>query len=138
MAYGQEIKTDAFNGQINVNNQFNFKKGWGAELSGFYNSRSIDGQFNISPFGQMSAGISKQVLKGKGSIRVNVRDILYTQVIDGHILYGNVDEHFVQKHDSRSFNISFNYRFGKPMKDAAPARKEGGSGEEQRRVGAGG
>ena len=138
MAYGQEIKTDAFNGQVNFNNQFNFKKGWGAELSGFYNSRSIDGQFNIAPFGQLSTGFSKQVLKGKGSIRVNVRDLLYSQKIDGHILYGNVDEHFVQQHDSRSFNISFNYRFGKPMKDAAPSRNQGGSGDEQRRVGAGG
>ncbi len=134
IAYGNKIETEAFNGQLNVNNQFNFKKGWGAELSGWYNSRNVDGQFDIKPFGQVSIGLSKQVLKGKGSIKMNVRDLFRTQIIDGHIKYGNVDEHFVQSRDSRVFNMTFTYRFGKQFKDAPRKKSEGGASEEQNRV----
>lgn len=133
-AFGREIKTAAMNGQLNINNQFTFEKGWSAELSGFYNSRSVEGQFEIQPFSQVSIGVGKQVLKGKGSIKFNVRDIFFSQIIDGQILYGNVKEHFIQSRDSRVANIAFTYRFGKTFKDA-PSRKKGGAIEEQNRVG---
>jgi outer membrane receptor protein involved in Fe transport len=133
-AFGREIKTAAMNGQLNINNQFTFEKGWSAELSGFYNSKSVEGQFEIQPFSQVSIGVGKQVLKGKGSIKFNVRDIFFSQIIDGQILYGNVKEHFIQSRDSRVANIAFTYRFGKTFKDA-PARKKGGASEEQNRVG---
>jgi iron complex outermembrane receptor protein len=131
-----DFNSDAFSGQANLNNQFKLKKGWAAELSGFYNTKNIEGQFTIAPFGQVSAGISKQVFKTKGSLKLNVRDIFFTQVIKGDIRYGNVREHFVQMHDSRVVNLSFTWRFGKQFKENT-RRSSGGSAEEQRRVGAG-
>jgi len=134
MTLSNPIDTKAFNGQVNVNNQFKFKKGWAAELSGFYNSKSVDGQFTIQPFGQVSAGLSKTVLKDKGSVRLNVRDIFFTQIIDGQILYQNVREHFRQSRDSRIVNVSFSYRFGKNLKEQG-RRKGNGPSEEQQRVG---
>jgi outer membrane receptor protein involved in Fe transport len=134
MTLNNPIDTKAFNGQVNVNNQFKFKKGWAAELSGFYNSRSVDGQFTIRPFGQVSAGVSKSVLKDKGSVRLNVRDIFFTQVIDGQIVYQNVREHFRQSRDSRVVNLALTYRFGKNFKENG-RRKGNGASEEQQRVG---
>ncbi|MEX6686195.1 TonB-dependent receptor [Danxiaibacter flavus] len=136
-ANGSGIVSAAWNGQLNVNNQFKFEKGWAAELSGFYNSKDIEGQFIIGPFGQVSAGVSKQVLKNKGTVKLNVRDIFYTQVIDGHIKYQNVNEHFIQSRDSRVVNISFTWRFGKPLKDAPRKKNDNGASEEQNRVKAG-
>jgi hypothetical protein len=131
----QQIDTKAFNAQVNINNQFKFKKGWSAELSGFYNSKSVDGQFTIQPFGQVAAGVSKNILKDKGSVRFNVRDIFFTQIIDGEIKYQNVLEHFRQSRDSRVANISFTYRFGKTFKDNARKKNGGSATEEQQRVG---
>jgi iron complex outermembrane recepter protein len=131
----QKIDTKAYYGQMNVNNQFKFKKGWSAELSGFYNTKSIDGQFAIQPFGQVSAGVAKNVLKDKGSVRLNVRDIFFTQIIDGEIRYQNVLEHFRQSRDSRVVNIAFTYRFGKTFKENGKKKNGGGAGEEQQRVG---
>jgi outer membrane receptor protein involved in Fe transport len=131
----QQIDTKAYNGQVNINNQFKFKKGWSAELSGFYNSKSIDGQFAIQPFGQVAAGVSKNVLNDKGSVRLNVRDIFFTQIIDGEISYQNVLEHFRQSRDSRVMNVSFTYRFGKTFKDNARRKNGGSATEEQQRVG---
>jgi hypothetical protein len=134
MSLNDEIRTDAFNGQLNINNQFKFKKGWSAELSGFYNSKSIDGQFTIQPFSQVSVGVGKTILKDKGTLRLNVRDIFFGQVINGRIDYQNVVEHFRQSRDSRVANIAFTYRFGKTFKDNA-RRRNGGASDEQNRVG---
>ena len=137
MAFDNPVKTEAANGQLNVNNQFNFSKGWSAELSGFYNTKDVDGQFTIQPFGQVAAGVSKQVLKQKGTLKLSARDIFRTIVIDGQIKYGNVIEHFVQSRDSRVVNVAFTYRFGKQFKENRQ-RKTGGASEETQRVGAGG
>jgi hypothetical protein len=135
--FGQTIESNAFNGNTNLNNQFKFGKGWSAELSGFYNTKSKDAQFTIAGFGQVSAGIGKQVLKNKGTIRLNARDIFWTQKIDGQIKYGNVREQFFQFRDSRVITLSLQYRFGKPMKDTNKKRNSGGATEEQNRVQAG-
>lgn len=132
--YGQVIESSAFNGNANINNQFKFGKGWSAELSGFYNTKSEDGQFIIAGFGQASAGIGKQVLKNKGTIRLNARDIFWTQKIDGHIKYDFVREHFYQYRDSRVVTLSVQYRFGKQMKDGERKRNGGGATDEQNRV----
>jgi len=136
-AFNNPVKTEAANGQLNINNQFNFQKGWGAELSGFYNSKDVDGQFTIQPFGQMAAGVSKQLFKGKGSLKLSARDIFRTIVIDGQIRYGNVIEHFIQTHESRVVNVAFTYRFGKQFKETR-SRRTGGASEETNRVRAGG
>ena len=134
MSVDDEIRSDAFSGQVNINNQFKFTKGWSAELSGFYNSRSQDGQFTIQAFSQVSAGVSKTMLKDKGTVRLNVRDIFFGQVIDGQIDYQNVMEHFRQSRDSRVVNLAFSYRFGKTFKETA-RRRGGSAGDEQQRVG---
>lgn len=136
IAFGNPVNTEATNGQLNVNNQFTFGKGWSAELSGFYNSKDVDGQFTIQPFGQVAAGVSKQVLKGQGSLKLSGRDVFRTIIIDGQIRYGNVLEHFIQSHESRVVNIAFNYRFGKQFSDNR-SRKTGGASEETNRVRAG-
>jgi iron complex outermembrane receptor protein len=129
---GANIRTEAANAQFNINNQFSFKKGWAAELSAFYNTKDVEGQFTTKPFGQVSAGFSKQILKNKATVKMNIRDIFFTQTIYGAIEYQNVRENFIQSHDSRVVNISFTYRFGKPLKEAR--RRSGGASEEQNRV----
>ena len=75
---GEMLNVAASNILFNVNNQFKFNKGWSAELSGFYRTKGLEGQLIIQPMGQASAGVSKQIMKGKGTVRVNVRDIFWT------------------------------------------------------------
>ncbi len=68
--YGSDIDISSPTLMLNVNNQFRFSKGWGAELSGFYRSKGVEGQVLLQPFGQMSAAITRQVLKDKGTIKL--------------------------------------------------------------------
>ena len=136
--YGEQLKVSGSNVLFNVNNQFSFGKGWSAELSGFYRTRGIEGQIEIMPLGQASAGVSKQVLKGKGSVRVNIRDIFYTNNAKGSINFQQTAATFENTRDSRVAGISFTYRFGKPLKGPQNNRKKGGADDEQNRVKAGG
>lgn len=122
---------------MNLNNQFRFKKGWAAELSGFYLTKNQnDLQEVLNPTGQMSAGVSKQLFKNKGTARLTFRDIFYTQVMAGwtHFRYTNTIEYFKLMRDTRVVTMSFTYRFGKAMKGPAK-RSTGGASDEIERVG---
>lgn len=132
--YGEYLDLAAGTLQLNMNNQMNFKKGWGAELSGWYRSKGVDGQILLEPMGQMAAGISKQVLKNQGSIKLNVRDIFYTQIPHGDINFKKTEARFRNSRDTRVVNVTFTYRFGKPIKNTNGQRKKGGASDEQNRV----
>lgn len=127
------INVEATNLLLNVNNQFKFKKGWSAEISGWYRTKGVEGQIMINPMGQLSAGVSKQVLKDKGTLKLNVRDILYTQQVSGNINFQSTEAYFYNSRDSRVATLTFVYRFGKPIK-GVKTRKSGGAGDEQNRV----
>lgn len=136
--YGEQLDVSGSNVLFNVNNQFSFGKGWSGELSGFYRTKGIEGQVLVMPLGQASAGVSKQVLKGKGSVRVNIRDIFHTSGAKGTISFQQTEAHFENTRDSRVAGISFTYRFGKPLKGPQNNRKKGGADDEQNRVKTGG
>ncbi len=130
---GSMIQSSAPNAQYNISNEFQFKKGWAAEITGYYNSKATEAQFSIKPSGDLSLGLSKQILHNHSTLKLNYRDILFSQVTNGTINYQNVQEHFIQSRDSRIVNFSFSYRFGKKPKDAG-RNSESGASEEQNRV----
>lgn len=133
---GDAVKQNATTALLNVSQQFKFNKGWSAELSGFYRTKALEGLFVIEPFGVMNIGVGKQILKNKGSVRLNVRDIFWSQKIKGIVKYGSIDANFRQFNDNRIVNVSFTYRFSKG-KAVTSQRKRGGADDEQSRVGAG-
>lgn len=121
---------------ISLNNQFKLKNGWGFEVSGYYQTKSqIDLQEWLTPQGELDLGISKQVMKNKGSLKLSVRDITYFQNYSGYSTFQNAHEPFTVKWDSRVVRLSFSWRFGKAMK--AITRSEGGAVEEIGRAGNG-
>lgn len=128
------VNISATSFMANISQQFKLNKGYSAEISGFYRTESIEGVFRIKPFGIVNIGISKQIMKNKGTIRLNVRDIFWSQKIKGESKYGTVDANFRQYNDNRIANITFTYRFSKG-KGATGPRKRGGAEDEQSRVG---
>lgn len=117
-----------------VNNQFKITSTLNAEISGFYTTKARnDLQELLSPTGQVSAGLVKTILKGKGSLRLTARDIFYTQAMEGITDFPGAEEYFILWRDSRVVNIGFSYRFGKPLK--APKRSSGGAADEINRAG---
>ncbi len=120
-----------------VQQQFNWSKGWGAELSAFYRTKGLEGVIFIKSIAQVNAGFSKQIMKNKGSLKLNVRDIFHGGVFKGYSRYGTVDAQFVNINDSRTVSVAFTYRFNKGKLKANAGRKEGSASDEQGRVKAG-
>jgi iron complex outermembrane receptor protein len=120
---------------MNINNQFRLGKGWSAELSGFFVTKEQELQEITDPTGQLTAGVAKQILKNKGSVRLTLRDIFYTQAMKGDTDFEQASEYFKLTRDSRVLTLAFSYRFGKSFK--APAKRTGAT-EEVERVGTGG
>ncbi len=138
MLYGQNLDVSAVNLLGNLNNQLKFGKGWGGEISGFYRTAGLEGQVLIKPVGQTSAAIVKQLFKEKGSLKLGVRDIFYTQQFRGAINFQETQATFHNSRDSRQVSLTFTYRFGKPIKGPQNNRHSGGADEEANRVKAGG
>ncbi len=136
--YGENLDVSAVNLLSNLNNQFKFGKGWGGELSGFYRTAGLEGQVLIKPVGQTSAAIVKQLFKEKGSLKLGVRDIFYTQQFRGSINFQETEATFHNMRDSRQVSLTFTYRFGKPIKGPENNHHSGGADEEANRVKAGG
>lgn len=121
---------------FSMNNQFRFAKVYAGEISGFYTTRARnDLQELLYPTGQLSLGISRPVLKKKGTLKLAARDIFFTQKMEGLTQFEKADEYFILSRDTRVLNISFTYRFGKPLKTAR--RNSGGATDEMQRVGGG-
>ena len=122
---------------INLNNQFRFGNGWHGEVTGFYNSCSQhDIQEVVDPAGQLSLGISKNILQNKVTIKLGFRDVFYTNWMKGLTQFTNATEYFKLTRDTRVGTIGFTWRFGKVFKTSK--RSEGASGDEIQRVGNGG
>lgn len=116
---------------LSLSNQVRFNKVWVAELSGYYITRSqSDIQEVVEPTGQVSLGISRQVLKNKGSLKLSFRDIFYTQDMEGFTLFNHATEYFRLQRDTRVATLAFTYRFGKGIK--AQARKVNSPDEMER------
>ncbi|HWR33312.1 MAG TPA: TonB-dependent receptor [Chitinophagaceae bacterium] len=117
-----------------VQQQFKWGKGWGAEISGFYRTKGLEGVIFIDPIAQIDAGFSKQILKGKGTVKLNFRDIFKGAVYTGYSKYSNVDAIFKNVNDNHAMGLSFTWRFSKGKLKANGGKKEGGASEEQNRV----
>ncbi len=131
-----DVSATAFNG--NFSNQFTFKKGWTAELSGFYNSENlISSAILAEGRGMFSLGGGKQILKTKGTIRLNVRDPFYIMRFNGST---DLNKGVTQIHsawDNRRLIFTFTYRFGK-TNGQQQRRRSSAADEEQNRVNTGG
>lgn len=110
----------------NVQNQFTLgKKGWSAELSGFYTHGFLEGILVGQPMGQVSVGVQKQLWNKKASLRLNVRDVFWTQYFRGTVKYQNLDVFVRSRWENRVANLTFSYRFGNAKVQGARQRKTG-------------
>jgi outer membrane receptor protein involved in Fe transport len=115
--------------------QFKLTKTLTGEINGGYRTAGLEGVIRMQSIGVLSIGFSQQVFQNKGSIRLSVRDILYTQRGRATTKYGNVDAAFQEVRDSRTVSIGFSYRFSKGKMTGQKKKASGSANEEQDRVG---
>jgi Outer membrane protein beta-barrel family/Carboxypeptidase regulatory-like domain len=120
---------------FNMNSQFKFGKGWSAEVSGFYNSNRLYGQFVLIPTEMINFGAQKKIMRDKGTLRLNLRDAFRTFTPSGTINYvQGTNAAFHNKLDTQVLTVGFTYNFGKKI-DTPNRRTEGSADTEKSRVG---
>ena len=135
---GRQVNLNAFGLNAVLQNSLRFGKAWVAELTAFYNAPTVYmGSFEGKSIYSISTGLSKQVLKGKGSVKVSVSDIFNTLKFRGGINFSGQHTDLVQQGETRQFRINFSYRFGNNGVKAARQRNTG-TEDENKRVSSGG
>lgn len=130
---GRKIDIDAFAFSLFAQNSLKFAKTWTAELSGFYNAPTIyQGSFKGKSIYNIDAGLSKQVLKGRATIKAALSDLFNsmkfraTSDFAGQIMTINF------KGETQQFKLNFNYRFGNNGVKPAKQRTSGAEDELKR------
>lgn len=135
---GRTVDLDAVSANVYMQNTFKLGKGYTGEISGWYNAPGIwQGTFRSIGLGSLDLGLQKQVLQGKGNIKISVSDVLFTSKWGGE---SNFAGQFLRANgnwESRQFRLNFTYRFGKLSVKNAPQRKTAVE-DESKRVQSGG
>jgi iron complex outermembrane recepter protein len=129
---GTNEKIKISNYMFNLNNQFKISKTLKAELGGFYRPKGNEDLILINPMVAVNAGVSKTMLKGKGTLKLSFRDIFNSQQFTASIKYGTVDTRIKQWNDRQTMGLSFTYRFSKGIKFQAAKKKEKSDDEKNR------
>jgi hypothetical protein len=132
---GTPLNLSANSFVINATQQFKISKTLTGELNGRYRNGWLEGVMRTRPVGFVGAGLSQQILKNQGTIRLTARDIFWTQRLKGTQRYGNVDVVMSQVSETQIVTIGFSFSFSKGKKVAPVKRTAGSANEEQNRIG---
>ncbi|MEO7983611.1 MAG: TonB-dependent receptor [Bacteroidota bacterium] len=131
---GRMVDLNAVGFNLFAQNSLKFAKTWTTELSGFFNAPTIYmGSFKGKSIYNVDAGLSKQVMKGKGTIKASLSDVFHSMKFRATSDFAGQTTKINFSSESRQFKLSFNYRFGNSGVKAARQRT-GGAEEELKRV----
>jgi hypothetical protein len=102
------------------------------EITTVYNAPNVSGLIRTQGLGSVNAGLQKKIFGKKGSLRLNVTDIFYTNRTRNSVVYPGFAIHFNNYAETRVIRVNFTYNIGKTG-DAM--RKRNGQDEERKRVG---
>lgn len=117
---------------LNTGNNFFIMDGLSAEVNFHYNYKNLYGITTMNTTYNLTAGIQKSILKKKGTITINMTDILWTAYPSGITEFDNVREDWTAKRDTRVLNVNFSYKFGKGK--TSRMRKNTGADDEKSRI----
>jgi hypothetical protein len=126
-----EVNNKTLNGQFSANNTITIAEGWSGEVNFNFDSGNNTGVMKDQYYWILGAGIQKSLFAKKGTLRLNVTDILYKQWPRFRSLYTNYHEFLTAQRDTRVAYLVFTYRFGKNT--VAQARRRTTASEEERR-----
>jgi len=130
---GQALKTGQTSYQFRMQNNFIIMDGLTAELNANYESPLTYGTLDLEERAYIDFGISKAILKKKGSLKFAVSDVFDTNRTRLKSAYPGLSYNLYQKNETQLFRLNFTYRFGK--NEIKPARRRAtGTEAEQGRM----
>ncbi|WP_353780055.1 outer membrane beta-barrel protein [Winogradskyella sp. 3972H.M.0a.05] len=98
---------------LNSSHNLNLGNGYRLQISGFHVFPHYASVTEIETISSISIGAQKNILKNKGTVRINISDIFWNQYPTGRTRFGNIDDAFTSYRDTRYATLSFTWRFGK-------------------------
>lgn len=129
---GAQLNNGSTTFVINSQNEFDFKKGWSAELSGEYTSAVVYGIFKMKPQYNFSAGVQKKCFQNRGKIKVGIQDFFSTPGMNASVKYQNMDIVVKEKHELNMVYLSLVYNFGKTTVKRSQQHSSGAQDEINR------
>lgn len=108
---GQELNSDTYTWSLNVNNSFNITDKIKSQLAFNYRAPIIRTQGTREAVYFFNAGINMKILKGKGTIAFNVRDVLNSRVFRSYTETQYLTKESEFQWRARQFTLNFTYRF---------------------------
>ncbi len=105
------VKTWGMNYYVQQN--FKLGKGWGTQISSWFNAATQEAIFKTKSLGSIDIGIKKNILKDKATFRLTATDIFNMQRYNQTVLFANMDFTYLRKWESRGIRLQFNWSFGK-------------------------
>jgi hypothetical protein len=123
------INQSQFTAQFMAMNNFTLPHKIRAEMTVFYQTKMLEGIFEIDPIWGMDIGASMPIWKGKGNLKLNLSDVFYTR--NPHIIVkqGTVDVVVDPRNETRRLNLNLSYKFGKS--DVKPSRRRSTATEDE-------
>jgi hypothetical protein len=118
---------------LSITNSFTITPHLTAQLSGYYNSPTIQGFYRSVSYYAVNAGATLKVLQDKAVISLALADIFYTERGAADVQYTAQDFGFYRRNDTRLLRFSFTYKMGN-TKLAAKTLRQGAAQEERGRA----
>ncbi len=130
----QPVKRSVINAQLNSSHTYTLPGKFTAELTVFYKSPFLEGFRQIRSFWNVTAGIQKVLPNGKGTIRLNINDIFWTNKFrwNTRVPSLNLNEAGSYRFEPRVVRFTYSRSFGNQKVKAAQRRATGSEEERQR------
>ena len=129
---GQALKTGQTSYQFRMQNSFIIMDGLTAEVNANYESPLTYGTLDLEERAFVDFGISKTIMKKKGTLRFAVSDVFDTNRTRLRSAFTGLDYSLYQKNETQLFRLNFTYRFGKNEIKPARRRSTGTEAEQGR------
>jgi outer membrane receptor for ferrienterochelin and colicin len=125
---------DMYSYSANITHMIDIPREFSLEVSGYYQSKRSAGLLRFKPQGALNIGIQKRIASDRGTIRLSVDDLFYTDLMrySTNVPSANLDSRGEYDYGSRNIKLSFTWNFGNSQIQSVEVKT--GSQEEQSRV----
>lgn len=110
------LHPDQFSFTSNIYSRVKITKTWSADVLNVYNSRFQNYVVSAAPQYRMDLSIQKDILSGKGTVKLACTDVFNTQRDKSFSTYDDFTLNFYQKRRTQSFMIMFVYNLSTSQK----------------------
>lgn len=130
--YDQDVNADAFVARFEMINFFPVSKTWSGEFGGYYASKDLNGQAFTKQMYRVAIAAQKKLFDDRGSIRFGVDDLFHSWKYRNYsFVLKQSSFYHTSVSDTRRFNVSFSYRFGK---DSNPRKRRQANANDEEKV----